>query len=103
MRNQLLRLTKRNSNKSERRIGEILKKNKIKFKVKQRIGKYECDFKVGRVILEIDGKVHKQTNREKDIYLVSRGYTPLHIQAGKYGKELEKEILYLIKTNNTER
>jgi len=100
---QLIKLRKGNSTLSERRIGEIFKKNKIKFKAKQRIGKYECDFKVGRVILEVDGKVHKQTNREKDIYLVSRGYTPLHIQAGKYGKELEKEILYLIKTNNTER
>lgn len=95
MRNQLLRL----SNKAERRIGEILKKNRIKFRVRERVGKYEVDFIIGKIALEIDGSVHKQTNSNKDIYLFSQGLVPIHI-SGKFNKTIEKEILYLIYENN---
>lgn len=97
MKNRLLRV---NSSKAERRIGEILKRNRIKFKVKWRIGKYECDFLIGKVILEVDGNVHKQINRKKDIYFSSQGFIPLHIRTGKYGIMIEQELLYLIKSNN---
>ena len=99
MRNQLLRL--KNSTKAERIIGEILKNNRIKFKVRERIGKFECDFVIGKLIIEIDGSIHQQTNQEKDIYLFSNGYVSIHISA--YDRDIEtieKEIVYLIKTNN---
>ena len=99
MRGQLLRL--KNANKAERRIGEILKRNHFKFKSRWRVGKYECDFIVGRVVIEVDGKIHFQTNAAKDTYLVSRGYVPIHISA--YSKDLkiiEKELLSLIELND---
>ena len=92
-------LRKNNSTKSERQIGEILKKNKIKFKAKWRIGKYQVDFLIGRVVIEVDGSVHKNTNREKDIYLFSKGFIPLHISVSSV-KMIEKEIISLIRINN---
>lgn len=98
MRIQLLRLTKVNSTKGERRIGEILKRNKIKFRAKQRIGKYVVDFLIGKTVIEVDGNVHKQTDNRKDIYLFSQGYTPLHIST-YFGCEVEKQLLNLIKSN----
>ena len=101
MRYQLLKLSKRT--KAERRIGEILKKNKIKFKVGQRIGKYEIDFVVGRVVIEVDGNIHKRINRDKDIYLASIGYVPLHISAYDSDNKIIEELVYLIGVNNYER
>lgn len=77
----------------------MLKRNKIKFQAKKRIGKYCVDFAIGKVIIEVDGSVHKETNREKDIYLVSQGYIPLHIRNVFDLKEMEKELTYLIKAN----
>lgn len=101
MRRQSLRLRKKTSTKSERRIGEILKRNRIKFKTKWKIGDYEADFVIGRLIIEIDGKIHKETNAKKDTYFVSKGFVPVHLSA--YAKDveaIEKEIISLIYLNN---
>ncbi len=98
MRNRLLKVRK--GTKSERRISEIFKKNKIKFQYRQRIGKYEIDFVIGRVALEIDGSVHKQIDQKRDAYLFSQGYVPLHINAYADFNEVEDELLLLIKNNN---
>jgi len=96
-RSQLLKL----KTKGERRIGEILKRNRIKFKSKWRIGRYEADIVVGRLIIEIDGKVHKETNRDKDIYFFSKGYVPVHLSTYfQDTKVIEKELKFLIKENN---
>lgn len=99
MRNQLVRLSKRT--KAERVIGEILKQNHIKFKSHCRIGKYEIDFLIkSRIVLEIDGRVHQSTNSEKDAYLFSRGYIPLHLSAlNRYDDNVAKELLTLIRNN----
>lgn len=88
--------------KRERQVCEIFKRNKIKFKAKARMGKFEIDFLAGKVAIEIDGKTHIFTNREKDIYLFSKGYIPFHIKASKIknNPKLEKEMLYLIRVNN---
>ena len=93
MRSNFLKLKKNNSSKGERVIGEILKRNKIKFYTKWRIGKYEADFIIGRLIIEVDGEVHQHTNTAKDIYFMSLGYTTIHIKASK---EIEKNLIGLI-------
>ena len=102
MRGQLLKLSK--STKAERRIGEILKRNRIPFKHRWRIGKYEVDFLIGRLVIEVDGRVHKLTNRDKDTFIFKEGYVPVHISAySRDTKAIEKEIIYLIKANNPKK
>lgn len=103
MRNELLRLQKYNSTKSERRIAEILKKNHIKFEARARVGKYEVDFLIGRTAIEVDGNVHTWSSDEKDTYLFSMGYVPVHISTGKYDEEFEQELKHIIKTNGKRR
>lgn len=94
-------LTKRNSTKGERRISEILKRNKIKYVFKARIGKYEVDFLIGKMVLEVDGVVHRHANTKKDVYLVSRGYTPVHLSTYfKNALKIEQEFLSFIRANN---
>jgi len=101
MRNQLLKLKKPNSTKGERQIGEILKRNKIKFKTKWKIGGREADFVCGRLIIEVDGNIHKETDAAKDTYFASKGFVTIHINPiGKDMGQLEKDIKYLIKANN---
>ena len=101
MRRQLLRLRKKNSTKGERRIGEILKRNRIPFLTRQKIGPYEADFVIGKVIVEVDGSVHKQTNSTRDIYFSNLGYVPLHVSTNKQPlAAVEKDLLYLITQNN---
>jgi very-short-patch-repair endonuclease len=101
MRYSLLKLKKDNSTKGERRIGELLKKNRIKFKSKWKIGKYEVDFMVGKMIIEIDGSVHKRTNTQRDIYFTSQGYIPIHIITSRQKTEaVEKDLLRMIKSNS---
>lgn len=95
MRYQLMKLSRRTSTPSERRVGELLKRNRIKFQTKVRIGTYEVDFVIGKLVLEIDGENHK-SSVERDSYLFSQGYTPVHI-TNSFKPEI---ILYLIKTNN---
>ena len=98
MRNQLLKLEKSRSTKGERRIGEILKRNRIKFQAKHRIGKYVVDFLIGRTVVEVDGSVHKQTDNRKDTYLAGQGYVPIHISSLK-DETIEKELVNLIEAN----
>ena len=98
MRNRLLKV--KTGTKSEKRISEIFKKNKIRFKYRQRIGRYEVDFVIGRVALEIDGSVHREIDIKRDTYLASQGYVPLHLNAYQDFKKVEKNLLLLIKDNN---
>lgn len=101
MRNQLLKLSKDCSTKGERRIAEIFKRHKIKFKAKWRIGKYEVDFLIGKMIVEIDGNVHEHTNTARDIYFTSQGYLPIHIITSRRRTEaVENDLLRMIKSNS---
>ncbi len=97
MRTQLLKLTKVRSTKGERRIGEILKRNRIKFRTKHRIGKYVVDFLIGRTVVEVDGNVHKHTDTRKDIDLAAMGYIPIHISTK--AETIEKQLINLIEAN----
>ena len=85
--NGLMRI--RTSTKGERRFAEILKANRIPYKFKQRIGKYEVDFIVGTRAIEING--HPQ-NVEKNTYLAKQGYTPLNLSNREVQKLLTKHL-----------
>jgi very-short-patch-repair endonuclease len=82
MRSQLLKISKE-STKIERRISELFKKNKIKFRFRQKIGPYEADFLVGKMIFEIDGKIHNKIKIERDTYFVENGFIPIHLKITK--------------------
>ena len=97
MRNELLKVAK--GTKPERRISEIFKKNRIKFKFHQRIGRYEVDFVIGNIALEIDGSIHEHINQIRETYLFSQGYIPLHINAYDDFEKVETDLLIIIKNN----
>ena len=99
MRQQLLKLQTGNSTKAERRIAELLKRNRIPFRSQVRIGRYCVDFLIGRVVLETDGAVHKERTSVRDSYLAERGYVPLHVIA-KPDEWLEQNLISLILSNN---
>lgn len=75
MRNQLLRLKKGISTKSERRFSEILKKNHIPFRAKVIVNGREIDFLIKKYAIDIDG--HEQDG-QKNVHLVRAGYIPIH-------------------------
>lgn len=72
MRYQLLRLRKFNSTKAERIIGEILKRNRIRFKTKVVIANREVDFLIrDKFVIEIGN--HPQDS-EKNKMILELGY-----------------------------
>jgi very-short-patch-repair endonuclease len=68
-------LFKRSSTHAERVFAELLKKNKIPFQYKQKVGGREIDFIIGKYAVEIDG--HPQDS-EKNHMLLAVGYIPIH-------------------------
>lgn len=76
MRNQLSKLQRGHSTKSERIFAEVLKENHISFRAKARIGIHEVDFLIGHLAVEING--HAQ-DEERNNDLIRLGYTPIHI------------------------
>ena len=98
MRYQSLKLRKRFSTKSERKIAEILKRNHISFRTKQKINGREVDFIIGRLALEIDGDVHRHIDSEREQMLWNAGYIPIHISIKEiYEKAIEEKLKNLIK------
>lgn len=101
MRGQANKLRRSTSTKGERLVGEILKRNHIKFLARARVGKYEIDFLCGRVAIEVDGRIHQHTNQAKDTDLFKMGFVPLHLSPERCVSETqEKELIYLIRSNN---
>ena len=87
-------IIKKHSTKSERRVYEVLKELKIPFKHRWRIGKYEIDFLIGKVVLDIDGHEQDGNRNQK---LVEAGYIPIHltneeVKDNKKIKELIKQL-----------
>lgn len=64
-------IRKKNSTKAERRLAEQLKVNHIPFRHRVKIGKYECDFVINNLVVEIGN--HKG-NSEKNKYILENGY-----------------------------
>ena len=61
--------------KPERILARLLNENRIPFKTKIKIGKYEVDFLIGKLAVELDG--HEQSV-EKNHYIANQGYIPWH-------------------------
>ncbi len=89
MRHQINKLTREKSTKAERRFLELLKKQKIPFRTKVKIGGREIDFVVGKYAIDIDGR-HSQAKGKNEM-LIRAGYIPLHFS--------NREIIKLKKLN----
>lgn len=75
MRNQILKLTKNKSTKSERIFCEILKSLKIPFRTKVKVDGKEVDFIIKNYAIEING--HEQSEY-KNSKLIELGFIPIH-------------------------
>lgn len=61
--------------KPERILARLLQEYRIPFKTKVKIGKYEVDFLIGKLVIELDGHIQ---SAEKNQYLANLGYIPWH-------------------------
>jgi very-short-patch-repair endonuclease len=103
MRHAFSKLKKQNSTKTERKLAEIFKTNQIKFKARWIVQGYEVDFLIGKVIIEVDGNVHKHVDRKREQSLLDAGYIPFHVSVKEVYESDGKDIIRLIKTNNYDR
>ena len=101
-RSELLKFSKSNSTKAERKMCEILKKNHISFKAKYKIGRYVVDFLIGKMVLEVDGNIHKSQPSKRNTELAKVGYIPIHITTKELyeNPDIEEKLLYWIKVNS---
>lgn len=70
-----INLDKNHSTKAERIFYEILKKNRIPFRFREKVQGKEIDFVIGKYAIEIDG--HEQSVK-RNSWLFGLGYIPLH-------------------------
>ena len=98
-------IRKKHSTKVERILADMFIKARVPFKFREVISGRECDFIIGRVVIEVDGVIHRQ-KRAKDIskneMLVRLGYTPLHFSAKEIRnntQEVFREIKKLVAVN----
>ena len=77
----------------ERIIARLLNENRIPFKTKVKIGKYEVDFLIGKLVIELDGHIQSV---EKNEYLANLGYIPWHFT----NKEVYENREHIIKKIN---
>ena len=61
--------------KPERILARLLNEHRIPFKTKIKIGKYEVDFLIGKLVVELDGHIQSV---EKNQYLANLGCIPWH-------------------------
>ena len=100
-------ITIRNSTKPERVLADMLIKSKTSFKFREIIQGRECDFVIGRVIVEVDGVHHdnprsRAKDKLKNEILAKLGYIPLHFSAKEIRTNPQKtfkEIKNLLKAN----
>ena len=100
-----MNILKKHSTKPERQLADMLIRNKVPFKFREIIEGRECDFVIGRVIVEVDGRIHRQ-KQAKDIskneMLQKLGYVPLHFSAKEINQDIQKvfkELKRLLKSN----
>lgn len=72
---KVMETSKKYFKRPERILARLLNDHRIPFKTKVKIGKYEVDFLIGKLAIELDG--HGQSI-EKNHYLAEKGYTPWH-------------------------
>lgn len=91
-----MHITKEQSTKPERVLADTLIKSRISFKFREVINCRECDFVIGRVIVEVDGVHHQRrraSERSKNEMLARLGYIPLHFSA----KEIKNDPLKVLR------
>jgi very-short-patch-repair endonuclease len=93
------------STKPERILADCLIRNKIPFKFREVIAGKEVDFVIGRVIVEVDGRIHRRKvakDISKNEMLVGLGYIPLHFSAKELTdiQKVFKELKSLLESNN---
>lgn len=99
------KILKKQSTKPERRLADVLIKNHIPFKFREIIEGREVDFVIGRVIVEVDGRWHRQKRakeRLKNELLSGLGYIPLHFTAKEINQDIQKvfkELKRLLESN----
>ena len=76
--------------KPERILARLLNEHRISFKTKVKVGKYEVDFLIGNLAIELDGHIQSV---EKNQYLANLGYTPWHFT----NREVYENREYIIK------
>lgn len=89
-----IQIQKKNSTKAERILWEILKKNHIPFKHREKIEGKEIDFIIGKYIIEIDG--HKQSTK-RNKWLIEKGFIPLHYKNNALYENRDKVEEQIIK------
>ena len=83
----------------------MLIRNKVPFKFREIIEDRECDFVIGRVIVEVDGVSHRHRQAKdtsKNEMLQKLGYIPLHFSAKEIKQDIQKvfkELKRLLKSN----
>ena len=102
-----MNITKKHSTRPERKLADVLIRNKIPFKFREVIENRECDFVIGRVIVEVDGVHHNPQRREsekrKNELLTRLGYVTLHFSAKEINQDIQKvfkELKGLLESNN---
>jgi very-short-patch-repair endonuclease len=90
MRRQIVKVSRKNSTKYERRFLELLKENRVKFFSKVKIGGREVDFICGKYAIDIDG--HKQDPLKNEL-LVNCGFIPVHYDNKEVKKDLKIDYL----------
>ena len=96
----------KHSSKPERKLADMLIRNKIPFKFREVIAGKEVDFVIGRVIVEVDGRIHRRKvakDISKNEMLVGLGYIPLHFSAKEINQDIQKvfkELKGLLESNN---
>lgn len=100
MRQQLLKLRRGKSTKSERIFSEILKELHIKYICKAKIEGREIDFLCGKYAIEINGHPQKLI---KNSILLEKGYIPLNINNEDIlnNRESIKQQIKLLYDNST--
>lgn len=100
-----MNILKKHSTKPERKLADMLIRNKIPFKFREIIEGREVDFIIGRVIVEVDGNVHRRKvakDISKNEILAGLGYIPLHFSAKEINQNLQKvfkELKHLLELN----
>jgi len=92
-----MKTDKKHFTKPERILARLLNDHRIPFKTKIKIGKYEVDFLIGKLAIELDG--HKQSV-EKNHYLAKQGYTPWHFVNREIYENREGVIQKINEWNN---
>lgn len=82
-------LNRKHFTKSERVLGEALKRHRIPFRAKENVAGREVDFLIGNIALEVNGHDQKP---DKNGILLELGYIPMNVTNGQVLDDVESVI-----------